>query len=125
MELWRLGVLRGPNRWAACPVLEASVEWNRPRPPLKLVVERLRSWLPSLDSEGSSLDEANNLAAILERLTLHLQIQVDQRVSFTQTRPGDRLGRYLVAVEYQHEAMGKACLQTAIQMCRAALLGQP
>ena len=26
MELWRLWVLRGPNGWATCPVIEAGVD---------------------------------------------------------------------------------------------------
>jgi hypothetical protein len=84
----------------------------------------LRSWLPSLASELTTLDEASSLAHVLERLTLHLQLFVGQSVSFAQTRRGDRLGRYWVVVEYQHEVVGMACLQTAVEMCRAAERGQ-
>ncbi len=71
------------------------------------------------------MDEASSLAHILERLTLHLQLFVGQCVSFAQTRRADRLGRYWVVVEYQDEVVGMACLQMAVEMCRAAERGQP
>jgi cyanophycin synthetase len=129
MELWRLRVLSGPNIWAACPVLEASVELNSGRgaSPGRNAenISRIISWLPELTSELDPSDESLDLAHVLERLTLQLQIRAGHSVKYAQTRRGNRPGRYRVAVEYQQEAVGRACLQTALDICLAAGRDQP
>src|SRR5262245_46352554 len=52
MELWRLWVLRGPNAWAACPVIEAGLDlgaWaDRPPDESARAAERVAAWLSSL-----------------------------------------------------------------------------
>src|SRR5262245_37142881 len=120
MELWRLWVLRGPNVWAACPVIEAGVDlcaWaDQPRRQCAQAVERLRSWLPSLEN----VEDCANPARVLERLWLHLQILSGHAIRFSSTRAADRTYRYRVAVEYQKEPLGRACLQAAMALWRAA-----
>ena len=67
MELWRLWVLRGPNPWAACPVIEAGLDlsaWSgQPRQQSADAVRRLRTWIPSLDAELESSEVALCLRA--------------------------------------------------------------
>jgi hypothetical protein len=124
MELWRLGVLRGPNVWAACPVLEAGVDvsaWaGQPWKRRVQARERLRAWLPLLDDVG----ENAGLARVFERVWLHLQNLAGNPVRFSDTRPVDRGHRYRVAVEYQDEPVSRACLDTALTLCRAAWEGR-
>lgn len=120
MELWRLWILRGPNIWAACPVLEVGVDlrsWaNGPRQQSMCALERLRSWLPALENVG----RAGCPACVFERLLLHLQILAGNPVRFSAMRSAERSHRYRVAVQYHEEAVGRACVQTALALCRAA-----
>jgi cyanophycin synthetase len=119
MELWRLWVLRGPNAWAACPVLEAGLGLGdgaaQAQEPFEQAVGRVRAWLPSLASHPSF-----GLADLIERVTLHLQTLAGSPVQFGATRPLPRPGRYRIAVEYQEETVARACLRTALELCRAA-----
>src|SRR5262249_17242509 len=67
MELGRLWVLKGPNIWAAKPVIEAGVDLGlgADRPPRQTArtAERLRAWLPSVPLD---LDGGGSLAHVLE-----------------------------------------------------------
>ncbi|HEY7156629.1 MAG TPA: hypothetical protein VH575_21855 [Gemmataceae bacterium] len=121
MKLCRLWVLQGPNIWAANPILEAGVDlgpWADPsRKQTIHVVQRLRTWLPSTPPD---LDDAPSLAHVFERVAFLLQVLAGNSVTFSETREGGRPNRYRVAVEYQEEPVGRACLQTALEMCRAA-----
>jgi cyanophycin synthetase len=121
MDLWRLWVLRGPNVWATCPVIEAGLElasWAaQPRHQIKAAIERLRSWFPSAFDDAAA---TVCLAHVFERLAVHLQVLAGNAVQFSATRSTDRSTRFRVAVEYQEEPVGRACLQTALTMCRAA-----
>jgi hypothetical protein len=125
MELWRLWVLRGPNVWATCRVIEAGVDvsaWSgQSRQQCARARERLRAWLPSLEN----IEECANPVLIFERLWLHLQILAGNVIHFSDTRPADRVYRYLVAVEYQEEPIGRDCLHAALAMCQAAWEDQP
>jgi cyanophycin synthetase len=125
MELWRLRVLRGPNVWAASPVIEAGVDisaWaGQPRQRSAQARECLRTWLPALEN----VEENAHPASVLARLWLHLQILAGNAVSFSDTRPGNRVHRYRVAVAYQEEPVGQACLHAALALCRATWEGRP
>lgn len=125
MELWRLWVLRGPNVWAACPVIEAGVSlsaWaGQPRQRSARALERLRAWLPSL----GIVEESAYPARIFERLWLHLQILAGNAVRFSDIRLADRVHHSRVAVEYQGEAVGRACLHAALALYRAAWEDRP
>ncbi|HEY7315923.1 MAG TPA: acetate--CoA ligase family protein [Gemmataceae bacterium] len=128
MQLWRLWVLKGPNIWAACPVLEAGVdlkEWaDESRPQTVRAIQRILTWLPAvgLDLDGDS--RVAGMAHVLERVALHLQVLAGNPVSFAQTRRTSHRHRYRVAVEHQEEPVGRACLQTAVEICRAAWEGR-
>lgn len=125
MELWRLWVLRGPNVWAARPVLEVGIDLNACADTLRSqnlrARECLQSWFPSL----RGIEDTQSLAHVFKRLLLHLQILAGNPVQFGATRSAEGLNRYRVAVEYHEESVGRACLQTALALCRAALEGHP
>lgn len=125
MKLCRLRVLRGPNVWAACPVLEAGVDvsaWaGQPSRRSAQAWEQLRAWLPSL-GKG---DENSRPVHVFERLWLHLQILAGNAVHFRDTRPMEGSHHYRVAIEYQEEPVGRACLHAALALCGAAWEGRP
>jgi hypothetical protein len=125
MELWRLWVLRGPNVWAACRVIEAGVDFSawssHSLQKSARACEQLRAWLPSLEN----VEECAIPVLIFERLWLHLQCLAGNVIHFSGTRPAYRASRYRVAVEYQEEPVGRACLLAALAMYRAALEDQP
>jgi cyanophycin synthetase len=129
MELWRLWVLRGPNTWAACPVIEVGFDWSawadQPRQQNAEAIARLHAWLPSLAAEPEGTEEAVCLARVLQRLVVHLQVLAGNPVQFSGLRPVDRPHCSRVAIEYQEEPVGQACLQTALSLIRAAWEGRP
>jgi cyanophycin synthetase len=128
MELWRLRVLRGPNAWAAGPVIEAGLnlgrwaDWSAEQ--INQVAEQVLAWLPSLPptqaGAGGNGQPAGSLAHVALQLTLRLQILASNPVAFGEVRALGRPGRYRLAVEYQEEPVGLACLQAALGICRAA-----
>jgi cyanophycin synthetase len=125
MEFWRLWVLRGPNAWSACPVIEVGLHlgrWADPPPDvIARVADRLAHWLPSLaPGDGPA---ASHLAHLVERVALELQTLAGNPVRFGQTKARGP-GRWRVAVEYLEEAVGRACLQAALEVCRAACEGR-
>jgi cyanophycin synthetase len=63
-------------------------------------------------------------AQALAGITLELQTALGLKVGFYQVRPSATPGTLRVAVEFQHEALGRACLQAACDLCLAMLLGQ-
>jgi cyanophycin synthetase len=131
MHFWRLWVLRGPNAWAAGPVVEVGLDlgrWADPPPDfVARVAGRVTDWLPSLAPHlaeaGAEGAEALCLARLVERVALELQTLAGNPVRFGRTRARGP-GRWRVAVEYQEEAVGRACLHAALAVCRAACEGQ-
>src|SRR5215470_15179718 len=102
MKLLQVGVLRGPNAWAACPVLEMSLDLGEsarlPRNRLVEIAERVAVWFPALalpgvpaDSEGNGTggarEDALNLAGLFKRVALQFQIRAGNAVQFGAKRP--------------------------------------
>jgi cyanophycin synthetase len=137
MKLWRMWGLRGPNAWAACPVLETGLDLGQwtdlARDRLAQVVERVSGWLPALapppvggaNRPGDRGKEFACLAHLVERVAIHLRLLVGNPVSFGATRPLPQKGRYRVAVEFRAEPVARAAVQAAIDLCRAACEGRP
>jgi cyanophycin synthetase len=129
MDLWRLWVLRGSNVWAACPVIEAGLDlsaWaNRPRRQNAAFLERLGMWLPSFAADLRCAADSTCLSHVFSRLAVHLQAFAGTSVRFSGVRAAELAHRYRVAFEYQEEPVGRACLQIALALCRAAWEGQP
>jgi len=138
MELGRLWVLRGPNAWAACPMIEAGLDlgpWaGRSADDIGQVAGCLLAWIPSLaphlagrqhkEAIGCDGKPALNLAHVFAGAALQLQRLAGNAVEFGATRACPRPGCYRVAVEYEQEAVGRACLRAALDLCRAACMGR-
>lgn len=128
MQLWRLWVLRGPNIWAACPVIEAGLDYStwdiQPCQQRAAILDHLRTWLPSFVPDPTPTEQTACLASILPRLAVHLQTLAGNAVRFSAARPAERPHRFRAAFEYLEEPVGRACLQVALDLYRAAWEGR-
>jgi cyanophycin synthetase len=139
MEFRSVRVLRGPNVWAGFPVLEAWLDLvalkDSPSDELPGFNERLMSWLPSLVAHRCSIGRRGGfferlrrgtwMGHILEHVCLELQSLAGMEVGFGRTRAASAEGVYKVAVEYEDEELGRACLESARQLCLAAVHDDP
>jgi cyanophycin synthetase len=98
MEFRRVWALRGPNRWARVPVFEVECDLTG---------------LPGAET-----------AHALQHAALRLQTRAGSPVSFSLTHETSQPGLYRVVVEYEEEALGRACLDAAHELCLAALHNQ-
>jgi cyanophycin synthetase len=125
MKLGQLFVLRGPNVWARVPVLEVEVEPGDPAAWPADLGARLVRWLSPLagtclDCPLQTLPSAPTPAHALQAVALELQCLAECDVGFGAARQGSRPGLWRVAVEYEEEALGRACLEAARELCNAA-----
>ena len=126
MELQLLRVLRGPNPWAPCPVVLASVNFGA----ASLATDQVRSILrtsvrPSATRPGSrraSRSPPRVCARALGRAALQLQDRAGTSVAFSAIQ-SVAPGVYEVAAEYVAETVGKAALESAGRLLRAAMHG--
>jgi cyanophycin synthetase len=139
MQCTHFLALRGPNVWARFPVLEAWVDLQELRDSASNELpgfnQRLRQWLPSLVEHRCSVGERGGffqrlergtyLAHILEHVALELQTLAGTEVGFGRTRMTSVDGVYRVAIEYQFEELGRAALETARELCLAAVHARP
>lgn len=139
MQIQKVFVLRGPNFWSRNPVLEAWVDLG----PLKDSSskdfpgfnDRLMSWLPSMIEHRCSVGEYGGfyqrlrwgtyLAHILEHTTLELQTLAGTPVGYGRARETTTEGFYKVAIRYQEETLGRACLEVARELLMAAVFDLP
>jgi cyanophycin synthetase len=130
--------LRGPNLWADFPVLEAWVDlldWKDARSDaIPGFTGRLTAWLPSLaehrcvvgrDTLLEQLGQGTDLGHALEHATLELQALAGVDVRFSRTRPTSTPGVCRVIVQYEEEALARACLEAALRLCLAAVHDRP
>jgi cyanophycin synthetase len=139
MEFRKVLVLRGPNIWANFPVLEAWLDLaelkESPSDELPGFNDRLMTWLPSLIEHRCSVGARGGfferlrrgtwMGHILEHVALELQTLAGTDVGFGRTRESNEDGLYKVAVEFEDEELGRASLETALQLCLAAVHNQP
>ncbi|AGA24988.1 cyanophycin synthetase family protein [Singulisphaera acidiphila] len=139
MEIRKVLALRGPNIWARFPVLEAWVDLKElkdsPSNQLPGFNERLMAWLPGMIEHRCSLGrpggfferlrEGTYQGHILEHVTLELQCLAGTPVGFGKARETAEAGVYKVVIEYEDEAVGRACLETAHRLLQAAVLDLP
>ncbi len=126
MEFGEIAALRGPNVWARCTLIEATLDCGDERAlsttELAGFAERLAGYLPGRDGEFTRRAlEGGTLAHSLPQVAVELQCLAGSPVSFGQTRPGPRDGHYQIAVEYEEEALGRASLELARRLILAAL----
>ncbi len=129
MEIDRIRTLRGPNLWARCTALEATVvllDGERAIREIPGFAARLVARFPVLGSqEGERLAAAPSLAHVLERVAIALQIEAGSDVAFSHTVPTVKPGVYVVVVEYDVEEVGREALEAGQALCRAALADRP
>jgi len=122
MQFRRIWVLRGPNLWARFPVIEAELELGAldtfhpaesPGFP-----ERLAPLLPS-STRIVTLPDA------LQHLTLELQSRAGTPVRFGAVHKTHEPAFYRVIVEYEEEALARACLEAALEALLAAVEDRP
>ena len=139
MEIRKVLVLRGPNIWARFPVLEAWVDLaglkDSPSNVLPGFNERLAAWLLGVIEHRCSpghrggfferLRAGTSLGQILEHVTLELQGLAGAPAGFGKTRETSEGGVYTVVIEYEDEAVGRACLAAAHRLLLAAVHDRP
>jgi cyanophycin synthetase len=139
MEFRKIWVLRGGNCWTRFPALEVEVLLRDLETSLTNALpgfaERLAALLVGLDRQRpgqgpgdvffQQLKSGTSLASVLRHLTLLLQLRAGSDVAFGLAKPVEPPGFYRVVVEYEEEALGRACLEAARDLCLAALHGQP
>ena len=139
MQILKVLALRGPNIWSRHTVLEVWVDLG----PLKGTSskdfpgfnDRLMSWLPSMVEHRCSVGEHGGffqrlrwgtyLAHTLEHATLELQTLVGTPVGYGRARETSEEGVYKVAIRYQDENVGRACLEVASRLLTAAVFDLP
>ncbi|MGE3805604.1 MAG: cyanophycin synthetase [Gemmataceae bacterium] len=114
MEFKRIWTLRGPNIWARVPVFEA--ELVAPVDFSTAARQQLAAWLPGL---GAVLP---SWAVCVERAALLLQQQAGSPVQFSTVQETPAFQR--VIVEFEEEALGRACLEKALELCTSAAAGK-
>ncbi len=139
MKILDIRALRGPNIWLRRPVLEAWVDLGPLKDTSSEIMpgfnDRLMAWLPGMVEHRCSPGERGGffirlrrgtyLAHILEHVTLELQDRAGTPSGFGRARETEVEGIYKVAIEYQEEAVGRACLETGYRLCLAAVFDLP
>ena len=139
MNIRKVLALRGPNIWSRHTVLEAWVDLGALKDSSSAQIpgfnDRLMSWLPSMIEHRCSVGERGGffqrlrwgtyLAHILEHTTLELQTLCGTPVGYGRARETSEEGLFKVAVRYQEETLGRACLETARELLMAAVFDLP
>jgi cyanophycin synthetase len=139
MEIQKVVVFRGPNIWARFPVLEAWVDLgdlkDSPSNEIAGFNERLMGWLPGMIEHRCSIGERGGfferlrrgtyLAHILEHVTLELQGLAGSPLGYGRARETMIEGLFRVAVRYDEEALARASLLAARELCLAAVFDRP
>lgn len=139
IEVLRVTHLRGPNIWTYRPVIEAWLDIGEledyPSNTLPGFYERLTAWLPGLVEHHCSpgvrggflqrVAEGTWAAHIVEHVTLELQTQAGMRTGFGKARQTSQRGIYKVAFRTRQETVGRAALQSAVELVMAAINDTP
>jgi len=123
MTLQQLRCLRGPNRWASCPVVEVMLDLGDGPPVAPGAIRPILERLGCAADTGTTPPE--QLAGAFGRLAVRLQEQAGTPVSFSAIRVTDRPGRFLAAVEFAAEPVGQAAVESAWRLLQTACAGRP
>jgi cyanophycin synthetase len=135
MDLLAVKALRGPNVWSKASVLEARIGvsfWQHlGAADVFAFRQRLAASLPGGSLERAAIDgkivhagPGTALAEALWEVALALQTLVSTTVSSGGIGPISASGTLDIAVEYEEEKLGRACLDSARRICLAALAAQ-
>ncbi len=139
MNIRKVLALRGPNIWSRHTVLEAWVDLGALKDTSSADIpgfnDRLMTWLPSMIEHRCSVGERGGffqrlrwgtyLAHILEHTTLELQTLCGTPVGYGRARETSEEGLFKVAIRYQEETLGRACLEVARELLMAAVFDLP
>lgn len=143
MELCQIVAYHGPNRWSSVPTLEVLVNWEGRREWRSSndpgVVARLLSWLPALDdppqqapSEAHSQESFHKLAErglslpeVWRRVTCVLEAAAGTPPQYSGCHAGVDDNTFRLTIQFEEEALGRACLETARICVLAALHDAP
>lgn len=139
MEFRKIWVLRGANHWTRFPAFEVEVllrdAETTPTNALPGFGERLAAALAGLDRQRPGhgpgevffhqLERGTSLAHVLQHLALLLQLRAGSDVAFGLAKLVEPPSFYRVVVEFEEEALARACLDAARDLCLAALHGTP
>jgi hypothetical protein len=139
LQITSLRVLRGPNQWAAFPVLEARVDLGQledfPSNTLPGFNDRIIAWLPSMIEHRCSIGERGGfferlrtgtwMGHVLEHVTIELQALGGSPVGYGRAREANARGVYNVVIEYNEETFAIECLHTAHRLIQAAIDDTP
>ena len=131
LDIGRIWALRGPNIWGDCPVLElilglggtAAGSPAETQARGQALWQRLCAWLPGLAGRGAPADacQGSGLAETFVLTALEIQTLAGSRVALGRVGAGEVAGVCLVAIEYDEEAVGRACVETTRALVEAAL----
>ncbi|MFM9965170.1 MAG: cyanophycin synthetase [Planctomycetaceae bacterium] len=146
MEFRQIVAYPGPNRWSGVPTLEVLVNWQdrqvwRSCDDRKFVA-RLLSWLPALDDPPqqslSAVNEARpqepfhtlaerglSLPEVLRRVTCVLEAAAGTPPQYSGCHAGIDESSFRLTFQFEEEALGRACLETARTCVLAALNDEP
>ncbi|MDD5240268.1 MAG: cyanophycin synthetase [Sulfuricella sp.] len=129
MEVSRIRALRGPNLWSRHTAIEAIISCTEAECSIRDIPgfeARLRARFPEIGSlQPAGHEDAISMAQALELAALGLQAQAGCPVTFSETSQTVETGVYQVVVEYSEEGVGRAALELAAELCRAATEDQP
>jgi cyanophycin synthetase len=129
MEVSRIRALRGPNLWSRHTAIEAIVRCITLETDLVGLSDfetRLRARFPEIGTlQPIGGDGTVPMAHALEVAALELQAHAGCPVTFSRTTQTIEPGVYQVVIEYSEEAVGRAALEYALQLCLAAANDTP
>lgn len=124
MQFGRIWTMRGPNRWAPIPVIEAELDLGDKaslRPSAPSFAARLNALLDAGAAPSSQHAHfADSLLAIIQTM----QRRLECGVSFGEVVSTPRAGYYRVVFAHDDETLGKACLQVGFDAIRAIAKGE-
>lgn len=124
MEVSRIRALRGPNLWSRRTAIESVVKLSLDECEAVWVshlVRAVRERFPDFRGlparqDGGPLTSAH----VLEVAALSLQVSAGIGVTFSRTAPTVEADVYQVVFEYAEEEAGRAALEFAVELIRAA-----
>jgi cyanophycin synthetase len=137
LRMTRLRALRGPNYWRLAPVIACDIRLGALERVSSADVpgfsERLVECLPTLEEHPCTrgktggflerLREGTHIPHILEHLSIELQTLAGSEVSFGRVVPSGDEGVWWLIVAYEEEEVGLQSMRDAVDIVRAALVG--
>lgn len=127
MRIEKIRALRGANIWSRETVLECWLEF----PPLMHAAlgwkNKLVSMTPVVEpllNQHEALPDKTALADVLLAMTLYLQGEVGQRVSYGKVVENAQVEHLRLIVQYEEEEVGLLAFHIACRMLESVLCGQ-